>query len=405
MADAATDRRSLTPFLMVLAAGCTIMVIVYGIRTSFGLFMQPISAGFGWGREAFALAIAIQNLVWGVTQPFSGALADRYGSGRVMAAGATLFAIGIFAMSMVTTPLGAQMSIGVVVGLGLSGTGFAAVQSAIGKAAPERWRALALGIGGAAGSFGQFVLVPLGQSFIEAYGWQSVLTMYAAALLLIVPMTAAIRRNAVQAAAGPAQTMREALSEARAHLGYRFLIAGFFVCGFHVTFMATHLPAYVVDKGLSPHVGAWAIGLVGLFNIFGSLLAGILGSRLSKKYLLSFLYMARATVITIFVLTPISELSVLVFAATMGLLWLSTVPLTTALVAQIFGTRYLSTLFGIVFMSHQFGSFAGAWAGGFVFDATGSYTLMWWIAVALGVLSSALHWPIDERPVARPAPA
>lgn len=398
MSDDAADRRSLVPFLMVLAAGCTIMVIVYGIRTSFGLFMQPISAQFGWGRETFALAIAVQNLVWGVAQPFSGALADRYGSGRVMAAGAALFAAGIYCMSLVTTPLEAQLSIGVAVGLGLSGTGFAAVQSAIGKAAPERWRPLALGIGGAAGSFGQFILVPLGQSFIEAYGWQSVLTLYAAALLLIVPMTAAIRRNANRAAAGPAQTMREALTEARAHLGYRFLIAGFFVCGFHVTFIGTHLPGFVVSCGLPPEVGAWALGVVGLANVVGTWAAGWFGDRYRQKNILSLIYLGRAAIIAGLVLAPKTETTIYVFSAVFGLLWLSTVPLTGALVARLFGAKHVGMLFGIVFFSHQVGAFLGAWLGGRVYDATGNYDAMWIASILLGLLAAALHWPIRDQP-------
>ena len=399
---AETPIRWRTP-LLVMSAACLLLFFTFGIRSSFGLYLQPISAEFGWGREIFALAIAIQNLMVGVAQPFISAIADRYGSGRTVALGGLFYAAGLYTMAEASTPAHAYLGMGVLIGLGLSGTSFAIVFSAIARVVPAERRALALGIGGSIGSIGQFAVVPAGQAFLQHYGWSTVLLMMALVILISLPIAAVLKGRPPEPETP--QSLGEALREARDHRGYRLLICGFFVCGFHVAYIGTHLPSFVVDKGLAPEFGAWALSLVGLFNVIGSLLAGFLGDRFSKKFLLSGLYLARGCLFTAFVLLPATETTVLIFGATMGLLWLSTVPLTSALVAQIFGPRYMATLFGIVFFSRQVGSFLGAWLGGYMYDLTGSYDAVWWIAAALGVASAAIHWPIDEAPVARLAAA
>jgi MFS family permease len=386
-----------------MGAACILLFFTFGIRQTFGLYLQPISAEFGWGREIFALAIAIQNLVVGMAQPFISAIADRYGSGRTVALGGLFYAAGLYTMAEASTPTHAYLGMGVLIGLGLSGTSFAIVFSAIARVVPAERRALALGIGGSIGSVGQFAVVPIGQAFLQQYGWSTVLLIFAVVILISLPIATVLKGRPPES--GSPQSLGEALREARGHRGYRLLICGFFVCGFHVAYVGTHLPSFVVDKGLAPEVGAWAIGLIGLFNVIGSLTAGFLGDRFSKKFLLSSLYLARGFLFTAFVLIPVTQTTVLVFGATMGLLWLSTVPLTSALVAQIFGPRYMATLFGIVFFSHQIGSFLGAWLGGYMFDLTGSYDVVWWISAGLGVASAAVHWPIDEAPVARLAAA
>ena len=390
---------------MVILFGCLIGVVTFGVRGGFGLFLAPISDSLGWGREVFALSLALQNLFWGLGQPVAGMVADRYGSGRVLAAGGVLYAAGVFLMAYSSTPLQMHLTAGVMVGLGVASASFAVVLAAISRVVSEERRSLALGVGTAAGSLGQFIVVPAGQAFLSAYGWQTALILLSVLALLVVPLASAITGRGPDAADGDSQTMREALREATTDRSFLLLTAGFFVCGFHVLFIATHLPAYITDAGISSKVGAWALALVGLFNVAGSLLSGLLGGMFSKKYLLSMLYLARAAVIAIFVVTPISQTSILIFASVMGLLWLSTVPLTTGLVAQMFGVRYMASLFGIVFFSHQVGSFLGIWLGGYLYDATGSYDVVWWISVALGILSSALHWPIREAAVPRLARA
>ncbi|WP_374634675.1 MFS transporter [Ferrovibrio sp.] len=395
-----------TPLLVILA-GCTIALLNFGVRSGFGLFLEPISTANGWGREVFALAIAIQTVLWGLGQPFAGAFADKYGSGRVLAIGAVFYAAGVALTAYASSPLLLHVTTGMLVGIGLAGTSFTVALAAIARmVSPER-RSWALGIGTAAGSLGQFLMVPLGQGFIAAYGWMMALVLLSLFALAIVPLAGVLAGKAPETG-GPQQSMSEALREAGLQRSYWLLIAGFFVCGFHVSFIQTHLPAYVVDRGLDPATGAWALALVGLANVVGSYTAGVLGGTRSKKYLLSFIYGARAVVITVFVLVPMSTTSVLVFAFCMGLLWLSTVPLTSGLVAQIFGPRYMATLFGIVFFSHQVGGFLGVWLGGRLFDATGSYDVVWWISAALGVFSAIVHFPIDERPLVRnaaPSPA
>ena len=389
--------------LLVFLSGCLLLFLSFGTRQGFGLFLQPISAEFGWGREVFALAIAIQNLIVGAAQPFTSAVADRYGTGRMVAIGGLLYASGLFLMAHASSPIDAYLSMGVLVGLGLSGTSFAIVFSAIARVVPDERRTFALGAVSSVGSLGTFTMVPLGQAFLDAYGWVTVLMMLCFVILLTVPVSFVLKGKPKVHASK--QSLREALREARGHRGFRLLVAGFFVCGFHVAYIATHLPSYIVDRGLPAELGAWTLGLVGLFNVVGALGGGYLGDKISKRYLLSSLYFGRAVLFTVFVLTALSETTVLLFGVAMGLLWLSTVPLTSALVAQIFGPQYMATLFGIVFFSHQIGGFLGAWLGGYVFDTTGSYDLVWWISVALGLASAALHLPIDEKPVSRFATA
>jgi predicted MFS family arabinose efflux permease len=389
-----------TPAIVFLTA-CLLLFLSFGTRATFGLYLQPVSGDLGWGREIFGLSIAIQNIVVGLAQPFTSAIADRYGTGRTIVAGGLCYAAGLALMAHASTPMDAYLGIGVLVGLGLSGTSFAIAFGAVSRVVSTEKRALALGMVGSIGSIGQFAMVPLGQAFLSAYGWSTLLLILSLVILVTLPVAGVLKGKPQDH--GAPQSLGEALREASGHRGYRLLICGFFVCGFHVAYIGTHLPAYVVDRGLSPQYGAWALGLVGLFNIIGSAMAGVLGGRLSKRYLLSSLYFGRALLFTAFLIVPMTEVTVLCFGAIMGLMWLSTVPLTSALVAQIFGPRYMATLFGIVFFSHQIGAFLGAWLGGYVFDLTGSYTIVWWVAAALGVMSGILHLPINEKPLPRVA--
>lgn len=385
--------------LFLIFCGSLIVLISFGIRSSFGLMMGPISEGLGWTVGVFSISIAIQNLVWGLTQPIAGALADRFGSAKVISFCAFLYIVGLVIMAHTVTPTMMHLSQGVLIGMALSGTAFGVVLSAIARLVPEEQRSLALGIGTASGSLGQFLVVPVGQELLSAYGWELTLILFTVLAALMIPASLATRGAAV--VSGPPQRASEALSEAARHKSYWYLTLGFFVCGFHVAFIAAHLPFYLTENGLPAYTGAWAIALIGAFNIVGSLTAGWLGGHHSKKYLLSFIYLARGFVIAAFVMIPLSQTTVFVFAALMGLLWLSTVPLTSGLVGQMFGTRHMGMLFGIVFLSHQIGSFLGVGLGGLLFDRTGSYDLIWWIGVALGVASAIVHWPIDERPVVR----
>ncbi len=392
--------------IVVLVCGTVVLLLSFGIRTSFGLFLRPVIGEFGWGREVFAFAIALQILLWGVAQPFAGAIADKYGAGRVVAACGVLYALGIALMARAESPFGFTLGAGLLIGIGLSGTSFPIILAVIARSVAAHRRSLFLGLGAAGGSSGQLLMVPLGQVFIDGYGWIMALGLLAAVSLAMVPLAAALAgRSQPGTRAEVAQSLGSAVREAGGHGGYWFLTAGFFVCGFHVFFIATHLPAFIVDKGLAAALGATALAVIGLGNIFGSYLSGVLGGHFSKKYLLSGLYLLRSVVIAIFVLAPVSDLSIIVFSAAIGVLWLSTVPLTSGLVAQIFGVRYMAMLFGFVFFSHQVGGFLGVWLGGVVFDATGSYDVIWWISVALGVAAALLHWPINERPVARLAAA
>ena len=389
-----------TPVL-VLVCGAIILTLGLGIRASFGLFLQPMSTDLGWGRSHFSFAMALSNLIWGMAQPFFGAWADRKGAGRVVAVSGLLYAGGLALMPFSATPLMLDASAGLMVGLGLSGVSFGVILGVVGRAfAPER-RSLALGIASSGGSFGQFLMLPFGQLLISALGWQTALLVFAGTIMATVPLAAAMMEGRRAVATGSQQSLNQALREAGAHSGFWYLTAGFFVCGFQVAFISVHLPAYLLDVKMTPAVGATALALIGLFNIAGSFVAGYLGGRFSKKYLLSGIYILRAVIIALFLVLPVSPLTVYLFAAGIGFLWLGTVPLTNGLVAQIFGVRFVSMLFGIVFLSHQIGSFLGVWLGGYLFDTTGSYNLVWIGSIALGVIAAILNLPIDERPVER----
>jgi len=389
--------------VVILLAGTVVLILSFGIRTSFGIFMVPISDDLGWGRQAFGFAMAMQNLLWGVSQPLAGAIADRWGAGRVIAGCGALYVLGLLIMTGAATPFGMTLGTGIVVGLALSGTGFPVILAVISRAVPEEKRSLYLGLGAAGGSSGQVLMVPVAHGLLGAMDWSGALLVLAVMASIMVPLAAVLAADPDRGVdpATRQQSIGEAIREAGGHSGYLFLNAGFFVCGFHVAFVATHLPAYITDQGLAAGYGTAALALVGFGNILGSWLSGVLGGRFSKRYLLSSLYFARATLFMVFVLVPVTPVSVVIFSFTLGILWLSTVPLTSGLVAQIFGPRYMATLFGIVFLSHQIGSFLGAWLGGYFYDLTGSYDVVWWLSVALGVFSGLIHWPIDERPLAR----
>lgn len=389
---------------VVIAAGCLISLIGFGVRAGFGLFQSPMMADLGWGREAFALAIAIQNLLWGAGLPFVGMIADKFGTARVLIVGAVLYAGGVYLMSISSTPLMLSLTGGVLVGLALSGTSFSLVLAAFARMVPPEKQSWAMGIGTAAGSLGQFLMVPLGQAFIDGYGWSTALLLLGLCALVIVPLSLPMTAAGKAGSGGVGeQTIAQALRQAGGHSSYLYLTAGFFVCGFHVAFVAVHLPAYITDQGLSGDLGAWALALVGLMNIVGSYASGVLGGRYPKKYLLSSIYFLRAVTFAVFIMLPVSEASVLIFSGVLGLLWLSTVPATSGLVALMFGPRYMATLFGIVFFSHQLGSFLGVWLGGYAYDTMGSYDIVWWLSVGLGLASALLHLPIVERPAAAQA--
>ena len=395
-----TDWRS--PTVVLICSGM-ILTIAMGIRHGFGLFLQPISHDMGWGRETFALAIAVQNLVWGATQPFTGMIADKYGSGKVVLAGAMLFVLGLVAMAYSHTQWIFVLSSGVLIGTGLSGITFSVVAGVLGRRFPPEKRSMALGISAAAGSFGQFAMLPLTQGIISVAGWFGALLVMAAIGLLIVPLAAAMVERRESRPQAFQQSAGQAMSEALGHRGYILLTTGFFICGFQVVFIAVHLPAYLADKGLPADVAVTALALIGLFNIVGTYFAGWLGGRVPKKYILSTNYFARAVVIALFFWLPVTAVSVYAFAMALGLLWLSTVPTTNSIVAQIFGVRYLAMLSGFTFFSHQIGSFLGAWLGGKLYDTTGSYDIVWLISIALGVVAGLINLPIDEREIRRPA--
>lgn len=399
----ATQKHWRTP-LVILVVGCIILTLSMGVRHTAGLFLQPMTASHGWSREIFSFAIALQNLVWGLASPFAGALADRHGAGRTVAGAAALYAIGLVLMAQATSPLAFDLSAGVLIGLGLSGTTFAVVMGVIGRhTTPER-RSLALGIASAGGSFGQFAILPVGQMLISTYGWQIALILLAVGVGLVAPLANAMA-DGHKPASGAGQSVGEALREAAGEKSFHYLFWGYFVCGFQTAFIALHLPSYLVDAGFSANVGMTAVALIGLFNIFGSFLFGWGGGRTSKKNLLVLIYALRAVAILVFMLAPLSTVTAWAFAAVIGLLWLGTVPLTNGLVAQIFGLRYMSMLTGVVFLGHQLGSFLGAWLGGRIFDETGAYQLAWLLAIGLSVLAALCSWPISEKPLLRRAAA
>jgi MFS family permease len=393
--------------MVLIAVGCVIALIAFGPRSALGQFLAPLSFDRGWGREAFSFAIAVQNLLWGAAQPFSGAVADRFGPVRVLCLGAILYAAGLAWMAQATTLTGLNISAGVLIGFGLAGCSFPMVIGALGKLVPESWRGFAFGAGTAAGSFGQFLYSPLAHSLIAAFSWQTTLLVFAGTLLLVLPLSLALATPSLTPAAAAAkpQSSRQALIEAFGHRSYVLLVLGFFTCGFQLAFVTVHLPSYLVDRGLGADAGAWTIGLIGLFNIIGSLSAGWLSGKMPKRYLLSIIYFGRAAAIVGLITLPPSTASTLVFGAVTGLLWLSTVPPTSGLVALMFGTRWLTMLFGFAFFSHQVGGFLGVWLGGWAFEATGSYDVIWWLSVFFGVASAVINLPIVEKPVVRPATA
>ena len=406
MTSALTSWR--TP-IVILTCGCLIGMIGFGPRSALGFFLTPMSEAKGWGRDVFSLALAIQMLLWGAGQPIAGAIADRFGSIPVLCVGTVLYAIGLSAMAYASTPLQLHLTAGVLVGFGLAGCSFTLVIGAFGKLMPEEWRTLAFGAGTAAGSFGQFLFSPLAVGLIDGVGWQSTLLIFSVVLLLILPLSLALavpKRGAGHSTqAQPQQSVAQALAEALGHRSYVLLVIGFFTCGFQLFFISVHLPAYLVDRGLPSEIGGWTLAVIGLFNIVGSLFAGWLSNVMPKRYLLAAIYFARAAAIVVYILLPPSSAATLIFGAVIGLLWLSTVPPTSGLVALMFGTRWLTMLFGFAFFSHQVGGFLGVWLGGLLFERTGSYDVVWWVSVLFGVLSAVINLPIVERPVLRPAAA
>ena len=389
-----------TPILVLICGGL-IMTLAMGARHGFGLFLQPMSAAHGWGRETFAFALALQNLMWGVAQPFTGLIADRYGAGRVLLVGALLYVAGLVWMAYAANGTELALSAGVLIGIGLSGTTFSIVYGVLGRIYPPEQRSMALGIAGAAGSFGQFAMLPATQALITGMGWLNALLVLAATAALMAPLSAVLAEPARSGDGHRKQPVRAAIAEAAGHKGFWLLTFGYFVCGFQVVFIGVHLPAYLGDHGLPGKVGVICLALIGFFNIIGTYGAGWLGQRHSKKHLLAFIYVARSVIIALFLAAPLTPWSAYLFAAAMGLLWLATVPLTNGIVAQVFGVHYLSMLGGFVFFSHQIGSFLGAWLGGVLFDRTGAYDLVWGIAIALGVVAMALNVAVDQRPLAR----
>lgn len=387
----------------VLVCGAAIVTLSMGIRHGFGLWLQPMTQSLDWNRETFAFALAIQNLTWGVTGIFAGMLADRFGAFRVIVGGALLYALGLTGMAYATTALQLSLSAGVLIGTAQAGTTYAVIYGVIGRNISASKRSWAMGVAAAAGSFGQFLMVPTEGFLIDFLGWQQALVALALAALLIMPLAWGLREPHFHGGAGHfrEQSIMQALREAFRYRSFQLLMAGYFVCGFQVVFIGVHMPSYLKDQGLAPSVASYSLALIGLFNVFGTYAAGVLGQRMQKKNILAFIYLTRAVIISVFLLVPLSPMSVYVFSAVMGMLWLSTVPPTNAMVAQIFGVAHLSMLGGFVFCSHQIGSFLGVWLGGFLYDRTGSYDIVWYIAIALGVLAALVNLPIKEAAIAR----
>jgi MFS family permease len=394
-----------SPQIIVLC-GCLIALITFGPRASAGLFQIPMTVEYGWGRDVFSLAIALQNLLWGVGQPFAGAVADRFGAFRVLCGGALLYAAGLVVMAYATSPGLMHLGAGFLIGFGLSGCSFNLVLGAFSKLLPEQWRPMAFGAGTAAGSFGQFLFPPIGNVLIDSLGWHQALVVFAGSVLLVMPLALALAtRPGAAGASGPAalpnQSIRQALSEAFQHRSYVLLVLGFFTCGFQLAFITAHLPAYLKDAGLSAAIGGWTLAVIGLANAFGSLASGWLSTRMSKRWLLAWIYFGRSIAIAVFILLPASPVTAIAFGISIGLLWLSTVPPTSSLVMLMFGTRYMAMLYGFTFFSHQVGGFLGVWLGGRLYEAYGSYAAVWWLSIALGIASALINLPIKEQPVER----
>ena len=387
----------------LLLCGAAIVTLSMGIRHGFGLWLQPITQTQGWSRETFSMALAIQNLVWGFAGIFAGMVADKFGAFKVIIAGALLYALGLIGMAHASTPVLFAMTAGVLIGIAQAGTTYAVIYGVIGRNVSLDKRSWAMGVAAAAGSFGQFLMVPTEGFLISSLGWQEALVTLGFAALLIVPLAWGLHEPGFASGTAPKrdQSILQALKEAFKYPSFQLLMAGYFVCGFQVVFIGVHMPSYLRDKGLSPQVASYALALIGLFNVLGMYAAGALGQRLQKKNILAFIYLARAIVIAVFLLVPLSPVSVYIFSSVMGLLWLSTVPPTNATVAQIFGVAHLSMLGGFVFFSHQIGSFMGVWLGGYLYDRTGSYDIVWYIAIALGILAALVNLPVKEAAITR----
>jgi MFS family permease len=391
---------------LVIVCGCLIAMLGFGPRSTLGFFLTPMSTANGWGRDVFALAIAVQMLLWGAAQPFVGAIADRFGPVLVLSVGALLYAIGFAWMVFAKSPGEMYLSAGVLVGFGLAGASFTVVIGAFGKLLPVEWRTFSFGVGTAAGSFGQFLFSPLAVALNSVFAWQTTLLIFAGVILLILPLSLALampRNVETPAQRAAQQSVGAALREALGHPSFVLLVIGYFSCGFQVFFVTVHLPAYLVDRGLSADLGAFVIATIGLFNIVGSISAGYLSNVMPKRYILAAIYFLRAVAVAAFIAVPATTTTAILFGAVMGLLWLSTIPPTNALVALMFGTRWLTMLAGFAFFSHQVGGFVGVWLGGLVFERAGSYDTLWWLFIVLGILSALINLPIKERPVERPA--
>jgi predicted MFS family arabinose efflux permease len=397
MTTLSASRSIALPVVVLIIVGCVIAAATNGVRTTFGLFTLPLTGDLGITRESWGMAMAIQNLVWGLAQPFAGEMADRFGSARVIVTGLVIYAAGLVLMTMSPDAGILTLSAGVLVGIGIAASSFSIVMAAFGRNVPQEKRSLVFGIATAASSFGQFMFAPLGQSFISAFGWAQALVILATILACTIPLAFVLRGKPASSPGVADYNFMQALAKAWGFGSYRLLVIGFFVCGFHLAFVNVHLPAYLVQCGLAPEVGAWSIAVIGLFNVAGSLLSGYYGGRLPKQLMLATIYFARAIAIALFVFLPVSEASTYAFAAAMGLLWLSTVPLTAGLVTLFFGARYMGMLYGVAFLSHQLGSFVGVWLGGYVYDTTGSYNLIWYLGIILGLASAVVHLPIREE--------
>lgn len=408
MTSAPLHTRPPLPLWQLLLCGAAIVTLSMGVRHGFGLWLQPITQTQGWGRESFSLALAVQNLSWGVFGIFAGMLADRFGAFRVLVGGAVLYALGLTGMALSPTPMVFLLTTGVLIGAAQAGTTYAVIYGVIGRNISAERRSWAMGVAAAAGSFGQFLMVPVEGWLIASLGWQSALLALAASVLLIAPLAWGLREPAALTPGGVKreQTIWQALREAFKYPSFQLLMAGYFVCGFQVVFIGVHMPSYLKDHGLSPQVASYALALIGLFNVFGTYAAGALGQKLAKKKILAGIYLLRSVAITVFLLAPLTPASVYVFASVMGVLWLSTVPPTNAVVAQIFGVQHFSMLGGFVFFSHQIGSFMGVWLGGVLYDRTGSYDIVWQISIALGVFAALINLPVKETAIdRRPAAA
>ena len=391
----------------LLACGAAIVTLSMGIRHGFGLWLQPITQAQGWGREEFAFAMAIQNISWGFMGIFAGMVADKFGAFRVIVLGALIYGVGLFGMAWATDPWVFALFTGVIIGTAQAGTTYAVIYGVIGRNVPAERRSWAMGVAAAAGSFGQFLMVPIEGLLISQMGWQTALVILSAAALLIIPLAWGLREPALNAPGQVKrdQTIGQALKEAFKYPSFQLLMAGYFVCGFQIVFIGVHMPSYLKDHGLAPQVASYALALIGLFNVFGTYIAGTLGQKMAKKNILAFIYAARSAAIVLFLWAPLTSTSVYIFSSVMGLLWLSTVPPTNAAVAQIFGVSHLSMLSGFIFFSHQIGSFMGVWLGGYLYDKTGSYDIVWYLAVGLGVFAALVNLPVRESPIHRHAPS